>query len=109
MKQRVEDFKKLLENHQFFDAHEVLEELWFPIRHTNDDYCLVLKGFVNSAVSLELYKRGRFLQSQKVFLNYKKYVTIDRLDTTKYSKEFYELKNFVDEFFLGYVDYLDKR
>jgi hypothetical protein len=102
MQVRILRFKKLILDHNFFEAHEVLEELWFPIRHKKDDYCLVLKGFINSAVCLELYKRGRLPQSKKVLANYQKYVILEKIQNTKYKKEFLELKLFIDNFYFNY-------
>ena len=81
----------------YYDAHESLEELWFSIRKTITDYCLVLKGFINAAVSLELCKRDKIEQSKRTYLIYRKYVTNNRMNNTDKKKEF--LKIFIDEKF----------
>jgi hypothetical protein len=65
----IEEFKRLIINHKFFEAHELFEEIWFPIRKSDNDIKHVYRGFINSAVSFELYKRGRVPQSQKVWDN----------------------------------------
>jgi hypothetical protein len=89
-------YKQLIEEKLYYEAHEVLESLWFPIRKTKNDYALVLKGFINAAVSLELYKRNKFEQSKKINIIYGKYVTKDKIINTTYPKEFNDLKVFVD-------------
>jgi predicted metal-dependent hydrolase len=103
MKIYIKEFKNKILNHDFFEAHEVFEGLWFPIRYNKDEYCLTLKGFINIAVSLELYKRGRKEQSKKVFKNYKKYITHNRIKKTKYISDFLELQSFMDEFYHKYT------
>ncbi|MDC0933052.1 DUF309 domain-containing protein [Arcobacteraceae bacterium] len=95
----IEKFKQLINQKFYYEAHESLEELWFPIRKSKDDYCLVLKGFINAAVSLELYKRDKLLQCKKIYLVYNKYVTENRMLKTKKYKKFRELKDFIDKKF----------
>ena len=95
----IKEFKKLVEKGQYYDAHEVLEEIWFPIRKRKNDCALVLKGFINSAVSLELYKRGKVEQSKKVYKNYIKYVTTNRIIKTDNYIAFIELKKDIDRYF----------
>jgi hypothetical protein len=93
---QIVKFKQLINDKEYYAAHEVLEELWFPIRKTKDDYCLVLKGFINAAVSLELNKRDKIMQSKKVCQSYLKYVTIDKMKNTEQYAEFNKLKLFLD-------------
>ena len=95
----IEKFKDLINEKLYYEAHEALEELWFPIRKTKDDYCLVLKGFINAAVSLELFKRNKREQSGKIYLIYIKYVTENRMINTSMYEEFKNLKIFIDEKF----------
>jgi len=92
----IENYKRLIEEELYYEAHEALEEVWFPIRKTKTDFCLVLKGFINAAVSMELYKRGKQSQSYKIYLVYKKYVNMKKIDNSGKSKEFMVLKNFID-------------
>ena len=95
----IESFKTLISHKLYYEAHEALEELWFPIRKLKDNYCLVLKGFINAAVSLELYKRDKKEQSKKIYLVYKKYVIIDRIAQIDNSKEYIKLQHFIDNKF----------
>ena len=95
---QIEKFKSLINQNLYYEAHEALEELWFPIRKVKDDYCLLLKGFINGSVSLELLKRNKIEQSKKIYLIYKKYVTMNRLNTIN-NIELIKLKQFMDEKF----------
>lgn len=66
-------FVTCLDEERFYDAHEALEEIWFPRRYEDDIEMKLLKGFINAAVSFELTKRGRPTSAAKVWRNYEKY------------------------------------
>jgi len=98
----IEEFKQLIIEKKYYEAHEALEELWFPIRKSKTNYCLVLKGFINGAVSLELFKRDKIVQSKNVYKTYMKYTTQERLNNlneTQYKEEFKKLKVFMNKQF----------
>jgi len=98
MKQ-IEEFKQLIEQQKFYEAHEALEEVWFPIRKKKSDCSLVLKGFINGAVSLELNKRARLQPSKNVYQTYMKYTNNSRIDKTQNKDKFQNLKKFMDKKF----------
>ncbi|MGA9046778.1 DUF309 domain-containing protein [Sulfuricurvum sp.] len=58
---------------RFYDAHEDLEQLWFPRRFEDNDEVKLWKGFINAAVSFELIKRGRPSPSEVAWKTYLKY------------------------------------
>jgi len=62
-----------LREKRYYDAHEAIEELWFPRRFEKSDEIKLLKGFINAAVSFELIKRQRIKPSQKAWSTYIKY------------------------------------
>jgi hypothetical protein len=98
MKQ-IENFKQLIEEKKYYEAHEALEEVWFPIRHSKNNCSLVLKGFINGAVSLELNKRDKLSQSKNVYNTYLKYTTQERIESTNNKDIFKNLKKFMDKKF----------
>lgn len=69
-------FNTCLDEERFYDAHEALEEVWFPRRMENDAEMNLIKGFINAAVSFELTKRGRPESATKVWKNYEKYIPL---------------------------------
>ncbi len=73
MIQKINEFTLCLNEERFYDAHEALEEIWFPRRFEDNNEVKLLKGFINASVSFELYKLGREPQSKKVWKNYLKY------------------------------------
>ena len=86
----LDKFLNCLEEERFYDAHEVLEQLWFPRRFENNDEMKLLKGYINAAVSFELLKRGRKDSAKKVYNSYLKYkdlrLHVSSLDTKQYEK-----------------------
>jgi len=95
--QALEDFMLCLNEQRFYDAHEVLEAIWFPRRFEQNNEMKLLKGFINASVSFELIKKGRVESSKKVWKNYLKYrqllYKIDSIHLNKY----YYISRYVDE------------
>ena len=85
-----EIFKHHINNNEFYEAHEVLEEYWHTIRKTDNPYKNVYRGFINAAVAMELKKRGR-KNYKKVWATYEKYKTL-----YIQKEEFSEVMNFLD-------------
>ena len=69
-----EKFKNLIIQKQYYKAHEVLEEVWHPMRKSLHPDRDIIRGFINAAVSLELKKRGRN-NYLKVWKTYQKHKT----------------------------------
>ncbi len=69
----TQEFIEALDENRFFDAHEVLENIWFNKRFEDSNEVRLLKGFINAATSFELHKRGRKDASKRVWKNYLKY------------------------------------
>ena len=91
---KILEYKELILEHKFFEAHEVLEEFWFPRRKDKSKEVLIVKGFINAAVSFELKKRGREENSKKVWQVYLKFSQLIEAS----DREFQELKKFVENF-----------
>ena len=73
MTKYIDRFVTCIDETRYFDAHEALEEVWFPRRFEDNDEMKLIKGFINAAVSFELIKRGRPEPSSRVWKNYEKY------------------------------------
>ena len=69
----LDRFVLCLKEDRFYDAHEALEEVWFPRRFEDDKEIKLIKGFINAAVSFELTKRGRPKPATRAWGNYEKY------------------------------------
>ena len=52
-------YLQLLEGQEYFEAHEVLEEAWHPLRLRKDPLANLVKGLINGAVAFEHLKRAR--------------------------------------------------
>ena len=97
MKHKIENFKKCLLEERFYDAHEALEEAWFPRRFETSNEVKLLKGFINASVSFELFKRERKQQSKKVWNNYLKYRQLLFKVQNSCSNEYYQLSRLVEK------------
>ncbi len=82
---------------RYYDAHEALEEIWFPRRFEENDEMNLIKGFINASVSFELIKRGRPKASEKVWKNYEKYIVLLESVQSPYSGRYQDLSRFVEE------------
>lgn len=69
----LQEYIICLHEERYYDAHEALEEIWFPRRFENHDEMKLLKGFINAAVCFELIKLGRVKPSKTAWKTYLKY------------------------------------
>jgi len=93
---QIDEFRLCLREQRFYDAHEALETLWFPRRFEKSAEVMLLKGFINAAVSFELIKRGRVPQSKKVWQNYLKYRQSLFNVNSPYLNEYYKLSRYIE-------------
>lgn len=72
LEEALRRFSEQVEEKRFFQAHETLEELWFPIRREKERWQVsALKGMINGAVALELARKGRVEASERVWERYR--------------------------------------
>ncbi len=92
MNSTLQHFVSLLKKREFYEAHEVLESLWFPLRFSNDEKTKCIRSLINASVSFELAKKNRLDASKRVWQNYTK-----RRDLIKNYADLEEVALFVDE------------
>ena len=97
---KIAEYKELILAKEFFKAHEVLEEFWFPRRKQKDELTLIVKGFINAAVAFELKKRGKEQRALQVWQTYKKFAK--KIDSSK-KDDFYHLALFIDSYASKYL------
>ena len=97
MKQKINNFVKCLEEERFYDAHEALEEAWYPRRFEDSNEVKLLKGFINASVSFELYKKGKNKQSKKVWMNYLKYRQLLFKIDSFYLNDYYKIARYLEQ------------
>ncbi|WP_353661547.1 DUF309 domain-containing protein [Hydrogenimonas sp. SS33] len=73
MEELCSRFIDLIERGAYYEAHEALEEAWFPRRFEASDEVRLIKGFINASVAFELVKRGRMKPAGQVWKVYLKY------------------------------------
>ncbi len=55
----LKKFLREVERKNYYDAHEVLEEAWHPLRKQNHPLKNLAKGLINGAICFEHLKRDR--------------------------------------------------
>jgi predicted metal-dependent hydrolase len=52
-------YLRLLNEEEYFEAHEVLEEGWHPLRLREDPLANLVKGLINAVIAFEHIKRNK--------------------------------------------------
>lgn len=99
---KIEEFALCLNEQRFYDAHEALEEIWFPRRFEDDPEIRLLKGFINASVSFELFKQGKKIQSKKVWNNYLKYRPLLYKIESKYLNKYHKIARDIESIHILY-------
>lgn len=55
----LKTYLSLLDEEEYFEAHEVLEEAWHPLRLGKHPLANLAKGLINGAITFEHIKRNR--------------------------------------------------
>jgi len=69
-------YMKLLDEEEYFEAHEVLEEAWHPLRLKKHPLANLVKGLINGAITFEHIKRNRPKvrdRAQRVIASYERH------------------------------------
>ena len=69
-------YLELLDKEEYFEAHEVLEEAWHPLRLSEHPLRNLVKGLINGAITFEHIKRNRKnmpKKAQTVIASYERY------------------------------------
>jgi len=72
----LKEYLELLEKEAYFEAHEVMEEAWHPLRLSNHPLKNLAKGLINAAITFEHIKRNRkgaAAKAIKVIASYERY------------------------------------
>jgi hypothetical protein len=69
----LETYIQLLNQKYYFDAHEILEEAWHPLRKSNHPLKNLVKGLINGAICFEHLKRNRLDSKRKALTVLKSY------------------------------------
>ena len=88
---KIDQFIDMINNHDFVEAHEVLEEDWKNLKKAGDKQTAkFLQGLINGTTSIALFVKGRPDAGHRVwstFLKYKDLVDeVEVGDKTRYKK-----------------------
>ncbi len=79
----LEAYLQLMDKGAYFEAHEVLEEAWHPLRLKDHPLKNLLKALINAAVAFEHLKRNREnadKKARKVMASYERHKDIYKED-----------------------------
>jgi len=91
----INQFIQYINETKYYEAHEALEEIWFPRRFEDNVEMKLIKGFINAAVSFELIKRGRPESSERVWKNFEKYIILLGTFESPHNSRYEELDHFL--------------
>jgi len=74
MSTTLKEFIELLENEDYFEAHEILEEKWHQLKRDEDTKANLARGLINAAVAFEHIKRDTPTASDKANKTYAGYL-----------------------------------
>ena len=72
----LKEYNTLLDQEAYYEAHEVMEEAWHPLRLSNHPLKNLAKGFINAAITFEHIKRNKKNVQEKaikVIASYERY------------------------------------
>ena len=93
----LNEFSVCLDEKRFYDAHEVLEAIWYPLRFESNNELKLLKGFINASVCFELIKRQRYDAAKKVWKNYLKYRPFLYKINSPYLNKYHQMARHVEK------------
>jgi hypothetical protein len=79
---------KLLDEEEYFEAHEALEEAWHPLRLKKHPLANLAKGLINGAIAFEHIKRNRSnakSKAQRVMVSYERHIYLCKEDIKFFS------------------------
>jgi len=78
----IEQFLEVVENDEFVEGHEVLEEDWnrFKKLPEYENEAKILKGLINASTALALVRKGKKEGAERVWQTYVKYAPL--IDST---------------------------
>jgi len=82
---------------EYYEAHEVLEDVWFPRRFEKDEDILIIKGFINASVAFELVKKGRMEAAKKAWKVYLKYSPLLENSTSEHLLIYKEIEQLLEQ------------
>ena len=83
----IKEYLQLLEEEEYFEAHEVMEEAWHPLRLKKHPLANLTKGFINAAIGFEHIKRDRknvTIKAKRVMESYDRHIHLCKEDIAYY-------------------------
>lgn len=93
----LQNFLDCMKGEEYYEAHDILEHLWFPRRFEKTNELNLIKGYINAAVSFELYKRGKPESAKKIYKTYLKYKDLRALvNESEHANKYREIEECIE-------------
>ncbi len=94
----IDIFLKVVENDEFVEGHEVLEESWKELKKNPDtlDESKILKGLINGSTAIALKLRGKDKGAQTVWTTFEKYRPLIKATKCKNTEKYKEAEKLLD-------------
>ncbi len=95
----------LLKEEEYFEAHEVAEELWHILRKSGDSASSYFKGLINAAIALEHLKRDKPKSKRVAIRAYESYLKRCIDDNLFESSKLYnidEIKRYIESRWIAF-------
>lgn len=88
----IEQFLKVVENDEFVEGHEVLEEDWHRLKKLPEqsDEAKILKGLINASTALALACKGKKEGAARVWQTYEKYAPLIECTPSSHTAKYKE-------------------
>ncbi|AFL67598.1 DUF309 domain-containing protein [Sulfurospirillum barnesii] len=101
----IELFLRVVENNQFVEGHEVLEDEWKRLKtlpeHENE--AKILKGLINASTALALASKGKKEGAMRVWQTYEKYAPLIMSTQTEHTPSYKEAQRLLQRKYTLYM------
>ena len=97
---KIDEFIEMIINHEFVEAHEVLEDDWKALKNIGDKKSAkFLQGLINGTTSLALFVKGREEAGKRVWSTFMKYKSLfDEVELNDKHRYIYAMELLEDKY-----------
>jgi len=101
----IDDFIDAVKDHQFVEAHEILEHDWKDYKKAGfKDQAKILKGLINGTTAIALHVKGRPVQCLKIWEAFEKYKPLLQTTELENKERFIVAKELLEKKFSEIVE-----
>ena len=105
----LKEYLRLMNEEEYFEAHEVLEEAWHPLRLKKHPLQNLAKGLINGAIAFEHLKRDKhnaYDKARKVIASFERHKDLCT-DQIEYAVLFKQSCQMIEQLKIEYKEVFD--